>query len=111
MAEDDVVNRRVRTAQEELQKRAKRLNQLLKQTQGKRMSAGFNEGVDLVRQMIDGHTKLIDTMVFDSPKTGLEQQRNLMLATGNMSQTVQEGIKSTTDAIDSMLNTLEQMTR
>ena len=47
----------------------------------------------------------------DSPKTALEQQRNLMLATGNMSQTVQEGIKSTTDAIDSMLNTLEQMTR
>ena len=111
MAKDDIVSGRVTTAQEELQKRAKRLNQLLKQTQGKRTSAGFNEGVDLVRQMIDGHTKLIDTMVFDSPKTGLEQQRNLMLATGNMSQTVQEGIKSTTDAIDSMLNTLEQMTR
>lgn len=111
MAEVDTVSSRVVTAQEELQKRAKRLNQLLKQTQGKRMSADFNEGIDLVRQMIDGHSKLINTMVVDSPKTGLEQQRNLMLATGNMSQTVQEGIKSTTDAIDSMLNTLEQMTR
>ena len=50
-------------------------------------------------------------MVFEAPKTVIEQLRNLRLATGNMDQTVVEGMKSTTDAIDGMLDALESMVR
>ena len=34
-----------------------------------------------------------------------------MLMTGNMNQSVQEGIKAATDAIDAMLHTLKEMAR
>ncbi len=107
----DIVNERVNAAQAELQKRATRLQRIVKNAQGKKNVAGFQEGVKLVSQMIEGQSKLYDVVVFDAPKTALEQQRNLMLATGGMNQTVPEGIKAATDAIDSMLNTLEQMSR
>lgn len=107
----DIVNERVNTAQSELDKRAKRLNRIVASARGKKTSVGFDQGVKLVSEMIRGQSELIDAMVFDSPKTALEQNRNLMLITGNMSQSVQDGIKPATDAIDSMLSTLEQMTR
>lgn len=107
----DIVNDRVNAAQAELNKRAERLKRIVAKTKATKQSAGFVQGVQLVTQMIEGQTKLIDTVVFDSPKTVLEQQRNLMLMTGDMSQTVQEGIKSATDAIDAMLDSLEQMSR
>ena len=107
----DIVNDRVNAAQAELNKLAERLKRIVAKTKAAKQSAGFVQGVQLVTQMIEGQTKLIDTVVFDSPKTVLEQQRNLMLMTGDMSQTVQEGIKSATDAIDAMLDSLEQMSR
>ena len=107
----DIVNQRVNIAQQELLKRANRLKRIVASTKGKATSAGFSEGVRLVSDMIDGQSKLLDTVVFDAPKTALEQERNLMLMTGGMNQTVQEGIKASTDAIDAMLHTLEQMSR
>lgn len=107
----DIVNERVNAAQAELQKRATKLQNIVKKAQGKPKAVGFEQGVKLVSEMIEKQSKLLDVVVFDAPKTALEQQRNLMLATGNMNQTVKEGIKSATDAIDAMLHTLEVMSR
>lgn len=107
----DEVNTRVNEAQAELQKRAEKLERIVARSKGKMANAAFAEGVKLVTQMIEGHSKLIDRMVFDEPETILEQQRNLMLVTGTMAQSVQEGIKPATDAIDAMLDALEQMSR
>ncbi len=107
----DIVNERVNAAQAELQKRKKKLDRIVANAKASKKSAAFTQGVALVTQMIEGQSKLLDTIVFDAPKTALEQHRNLILTTGTMNQTVQEGIKSTTDAIDSMLHTLEEMTR
>lgn len=107
----DLINERVNAAQAELEKRAERLKSIVAASQNKKKSEGFAQGIELVSSMIEGQTKLIDSVVFDSPRTRLEQQRNLMLMTGNMNQTVQEGMKSTTDAIDGMLDALEQMSR
>ena len=107
----DIVNKRVNEAQQELQKRAEKLKRIVDKTKGKKMSNGFTDGVKIVSQMIEAQSKLIDTIVFDAPETRIEQHRNLMLATGTMSQTVKQGIKPATDAIDSMLEMLEQMTR
>ena len=70
-----------------------------------------SEGAKIVAEMISGQSKLIDKLVFKAPKTAIEQMRNLQLATGNMNQTPAQGIKTTTDAIDSMLEALEQLGR
>ncbi len=107
----DIVNKRVNIAQNELNKRAEKLKHIVSRAKGKRKDAAFAQGVKLVGDMIAGQSKLLDTVVFDAPTTALEQHRNLMLMTGTMNQTVQEGIKSTTDAIDGMLEMLEQMSR
>ena len=111
MAKQDLVNERVNIAQQELAKRAQRLDRLVASRRGKMNAVGFDRGVELVREMIENQSKLYDVVVFDMPKTALEQHRNLMLTTGTMNQSVQEGIKTATDAIDAMLHTLEQMSR
>ena len=85
----DIINDRVNTAQMELDKRAKKLQRIIAASRGKKTSVGFDQGVKLVTEMIRGQSELIDKIVFDSPKTALEQQRNLMLITGNMNQSVQ----------------------
>lgn len=107
----DIVNDRVNTAQAELAKRASALKRIVAKSKTKKLAPGFNEGVKIVSQMIEGQSKLLDAVVFDTPSTALEQQRNLMLMTGAMNQSVQEGIKYATDAIDSMLHALDEMTR
>jgi hypothetical protein len=107
----DYVNERVNIAQQEILKRAKRLERIARSTQGKKHVAGLREGIELVREMIENQSKLYDVVVFDTPKTNLEQHRNLMLMTGGMDQSVQEGIKAATGAIDSMLDAIEQMAR
>lgn len=107
----DIVNDRVNIAQQELEKRAAELKRIVEKSKTKKLGPAFAEGVKLVSQMIENHTQLLDTVVFDAPKTSLEQHRNLMLMTGNMNQSVQEGIKAATDAIDAMLHTLNEMTR
>ena len=104
----DIINQRVDAAQAELQKRAARLTSLVNRAKGKNIP-GFKEGVDHTRDMIEGQSKLCDTLVFDAPRTRLEQMRNLQLMTGNMNERVQQGIKATTDAIDGMLDTLTTM--
>ena len=105
----DIVNDRVNEAQAEMLKRAKKLEKLLATARGKKVSAGFLEGANLVKDMIETQTRMYDAVVFEAPKTALEQNRNLMLMTGNMNQSVKEGIKPVTDALDSMLAALEQM--
>lgn len=92
-------------------KRAKRLERIVKSAGNKKSAGGFIEGAKLVASMIEKQSKLYDTLVFDAPKTALEQQRVLMLTTGTMNQSVTDGIKSATNAIDAMLDTLEQMSR
>ena len=54
--------------------------------------------------MIEGQSKLIDTFVFDEPKSRLEQMRNLQLTTGGMNVSPKQYIKPATDAIDMMLS-------
>ncbi|MBQ7127370.1 MAG: hypothetical protein IJO18_00095 [Alphaproteobacteria bacterium] len=105
----DVVNNRVNQAMAELKKRAERLSKLKERAKDKRVPMSFAEGMRLVSQMIEGHAELIDKVVFEAPKTSLEQMRNLALTTGNADQTVSEGISATTGAIDAMLESLEQM--
>ena len=106
----DIVNERVDAAQQELQKRADRLRKII-ESKGKNRTKAFDEGAKIVAEMISGQSKLIDKLVFKAPKTAIEQMRNLQLATGNMNQTPAQGIKTTTDAIDSMLEALEQLGR
>lgn len=105
----DIINDRVNQAMDELKKRAERLERLKARAKDKKVTMGFAEGIRLVGQMIEGYAELIDNVVFEAPKTKLEQMRNLELTTGNMGQTVPEGISSTTGAIDAMLESLEQM--
>lgn len=103
----DIVNDRVNIAQAELQKRAKRLEKIVARP-GKK-SAEFQEGVKLLNEMIHSQSKLLDIAVFDAPKTALEQNRNLMLLTGGMNENPIKGIKYATDAMDSMLDILDDM--
>ena len=107
----DIVNERVDEAQRELMLRAKKLEALVKGAKGKKLSPGFKEGVSLTIKMIEGQAELYDKLIFDAPKTALEQRRNLMLLTGSMNQSVKEGIKTTTEAIDSMIASLQAMVR
>ncbi|MBR4891898.1 MAG: hypothetical protein IKZ34_01815 [Alphaproteobacteria bacterium] len=107
----DYVNKRVNDAQEELKKRSEKLEKIVKKAGNARKNQGFAEGVEIVSNLIRGQSELYDAMVFKAPKTALEQHRNLMLCTGSMNQTVKDGIKPTTDAIDAMLSALEEMTR
>lgn len=107
----DVVNSRVNEAQAELKKRADRLERLVARNKTKKVPMAFAEGVKLVSDMITGQAMLIDKVVFEAPKSHLEQMRNLQLMTGNMNQAVKDGIKASTDAIDAMLSSLEEMTR
>lgn len=48
---------------------------------------------------------------FETPKTRLEQMRNLQLTTGGMGQISTEFLKKPTDAMDIMLSALEGMVR
>lgn len=74
----DIANDRVNTAQSELLKRAKKkLESIVKQARGRRPNPAFEEGVRLLNDMIQSQSKLYDTVVFDTPKTSLEQMRNL----------------------------------
>lgn len=107
----DVVNDRVNEAQAILKERAERLNRLVNKTKGKKLSAQFAEGVRLVSDLIKGESEIIDALVFDAPETYLEQMRNLQLATGGPSEKPAEHLKNATDAIDTMLETLEGMAR
>ncbi len=107
----DIAENRVNTAQAELAKRAKELKRIIAQSKTKKLGPEFDEGVKHVTQLIEGQSKLLEDAVFEEPKTSLAQMRNLMLLTGTMNQSVQEGIKPTTDAIDAILQTLDEMTR
>lgn len=107
----DIVNQRVNTAQQELEKRAEKLKSLVSKTRGKPQSEAFKEGIKLLEKLIFTQSRIIDNLVFEVPETRLEQHRNLILTTGAMNQTVEEGIKSSTEAIDAMLKALEQLSR
>ena len=108
---EDIFNKRVNEAQALLALRAKRLEKLLKSSQGKQQSEGFKEGTRILSELIKGQSEIIEGMVFDKPKTHLEQMRNLQLTTGAMNQTPTEFLKPTTDAMDMMLDQLEKMVR
>ena len=107
----DIVNDRVNEAQALLKVRADRLEKLVAKTKGKKVPKQFTEGVELVANLISGEAQIIDKIVFDAPKTYLEQMRNLQLATGGMNKTPAEYLKSATGTIDTMLEMLEGMTR
>ncbi|MBO4480392.1 MAG: hypothetical protein J5742_02070 [Alphaproteobacteria bacterium] len=107
----DLVAERVAEAQSLLIQRAERLKKLLDAPHNENPSEEFIKGAELVQKLIEGQSELLNQMVFEAPKTVIEQLRNLRLATGNMDQTVVEGMKSTTDAIDGMLDALESMVR
>ena len=107
----DFINERVDEAQALLKIRAKRLETLLKSVHGKPVSKEFKEGAELLTNMIQGQSEIIDKVVFQTPKTRLEQMRNLQLATGNMNETPAEHLRATTDTMDTMLSTLEAMVR
>lgn len=106
----DIINERVDAVMAELDKRQKKLD-AIKSKNSNNKSEVFLTGVKLIQEMISGQKELIDEVVFNAPKTALEQHRNLMLMTGNMNQTPQQSIKVTTDAIDAMLSTLENLTK
>lgn len=105
----DMVNSRVDAAQAEIAKRAARLRDIVSRP-GKK-SPAFEEGAKLLADMIEQESKMLDVMVFDAPKTAIEQQRNLMLMTGKMNQTPVEGIVATTGAMDGMLDILDAMSK
>ena len=107
----DLINDRVNEAQAQLKKRADRLNKVVKSANGKKVSSEFTKGVEILSNMIKGQSEIIDKVVFEVPKTRLEQMRNLQLATGNMNQTPTEFMKDSTDLMDMMLETLEGMVR
>jgi len=109
--EESIIDNRVKEAQTLLAVRAKRLEKLLKSSQGKPQSEGFKNGTRLLSEMIKGQSELIDNMVFVEPKTTLEQMRNLQLTTGGMNQTPTQFLKPATDAMDMMLDQLEKMVR
>ena len=107
----DVVNERYAQAQALIEVRAKKLNELIKKTNGKSFPkrAAFDEGVKHLQDLIENESKLLDTAIFDIPETSVVQMRNLHLTTGHASQTVPEGMKSATDAMDAMLKALTEM--
>ena len=107
----DIVNKRYAEAQALVQARAKKLEELIKRTNGKNFPkrAAFDEGVKHLANMIQGESKILDVVIFEEPKTMVEQMRNLDLTTGNPNQTVAEGMKSATDAMDCMLKALTKM--
>lgn len=105
----DIVNERVTIAQAEIAKRAKRLEEITKRPGAK--TAAFKEGAKLLADMIQSQSKIIDTVVFDAPKTYLEQTRNLKMVTGGMNQSAKEGIAYATDAMDAILDTLDAMSK
>ena len=107
----DIVNDRVNEAQSLLKQRADRLEKLVKSTKGKKMSEGFNEGVELLTKMISSQSDLIDKLVFEAPKTAIEQMRNLQLTTGGMNETPTKFLSNLTGAIDGMFAQLEKMAR
>ncbi len=111
MAREDIFNSRVNEAQALLAVRAKRLEKLLKSSQGKPQSEGFKQGTRILSEMINGQSEIIDGLVFEEPKTRLEQMRNLQLATGGMNETPTQYLKPATDAMDMMLDQLEKMVR
>lgn len=111
MSDSNIINDRVNEAQALLGLRAKRLEKLLKTTQGKKTSDAFKEGTRILADMIKGQSDIIDTFVFDAPKSRLEQMRNLQLTTGGMNQTPTQFLKPATDAMDMMLDQLEKMVR
>ena len=105
----DFINARVFDAQAEIEKRAERLKQISLRPGAK--SAAFKEGARLLMGMIEGQSKLLDVAVFDVPKNALEQTRNLSLLTGGQNKSPVEGIKYATDAMDSMLDALDAMSK
>lgn len=107
----DMINKRVNEAQQLLQERADKLKKLVQSANGKNVSAEFTRGATLLADMIKGQSEIIDKAVFETPKTRMEQMRNLQLTTGGMNQTPTEFLKKTTDAMDSMLSALEGMVR
>ena len=107
----DLINKRVNEAQAEIQKRAVRLEKLVKESKGKKTADGFQEGVNILREMIKSQSEIIDKAVFEAPETSLEQIRNLHLTTGLMNETPKHYLKPTTDAMDMMLKQLESMVR
>ena len=107
----DLVNDRVNAAQALLQQRANRLRQLVEKSKNKKTSAEFQNGVEILANMIKGQSEIIDGMVFREPNTGLEQMRNLQLTTGGMNQTPAQFLEPLTTAMDAMLDQLESMVR
>ena len=111
MSDSNIINHRVNEAQALLARRASRLEKLVKSTEGRKQSDGFKEGTRLLKEMIEGQSRIIDGMVFDEPQTRLEQMRNLQLTTGGMNETPAQFLKPATDAMDMMLDQLEKMVR
>lgn len=107
----DIVNDRVNEAQALLLERGEKLKKLVESVKGKKVSKEFTEGARILSDMISSQSKLIDDVVFETPKTKLEQMRNLQLTTGGMNQTPTEFLKPSTDTMDAMLNALEKMVR
>lgn len=101
----DYVNDRVNAAQAEIAKRAKRLEMITKRPGAK--SAAFKEGAKLLADIIDTQSKLLDTVVFDAPKTYLEQTRNLALITGGAHTPLNKEYAY----MDSMLDVLDDMSQ
>lgn len=105
----DFVVERVAEAKALLLARAERLKKLLDNSRNTVVSEEFVKGAEIVQQLIENETELLDQMVFKEPTNNLELLSNLRLATGDMNQTVAEGMKKTTDAIDGMLDALESL--
>ena len=109
----DVINERVDSAMAEIEVRAQKLKKIKEMARAKNMlkDPGISDGIAIADKMISGQQKLIDQVVFEAPKTRLEQLRNLSLMTGNPNQSVKTGIKKFKDAIDEMLGMLETMVK
>ena len=100
----DIINERANEAQAQLKKRAERLEKLVKKHQNK--SPAFQEGARIAAEMIKGQSELVDKLVFDAPRTRIEQMRNLQLVTGGMNE---PALKTALDAIDGILTSLEEI--
>lgn len=109
----DIVNERYQEAQALIKARAQRFKDLVEQTKGKNFPrrAEFDQGMQLLEQLIQNESQLLDKAIFEMPKITVEQMRNLHLTTGYANQTVPEGMSSATNAIDSMLKALEEMAK
>lgn len=107
----DIVNERYAEAQALIEVRAKKLKELVEKTKGKNFPkrVAFDAGVKHLTDLIQGESEILDMVIFEAPKTSIEQMRNLHLTTGNANQTVKEGMKSATDAMDCMLKALTEM--